>query len=181
VNALGIAITPDGSRAYVANNVSDSVSVIALATDTVIATVAMFQPVGVALTPDSTRAYVTNSSEVFGSVSVIDTATNALTATIDIGPNAQTVAITPDGSRAYAASFGSDSLWVIDTATNAVIATVAVGSGPVGVAVTAGIGPPTAKNQCKHLGWQTFTVPRTFKNQGDCISHVATNSANEPG
>jgi hypothetical protein len=28
----------------------------------------------------------------------------------------------------------------------------------------------TAKNQCKHGGWKTFTSP-TFKNQGQCVSY----------
>jgi YVTN family beta-propeller protein len=172
VNALGIAITPDGSRAYVANNLSGSVSVIDIATNTVVATIGMFQPVAVAVSPDGTRAYVTNSSETFGSVSVIDTASNTVDATIVIGPNAQGVAMAPDGSRAYAVSFGSDSVWVIDTATNSVITSVPVGSAPVGVAVTPGIGPPTAKDQCKRGGWRTFTLPRTFKNQGECVSSV---------
>jgi glucuronoarabinoxylan endo-1,4-beta-xylanase len=35
------------------------------------------------------------------------------------------------------------------------------------------VGPPTNKNQCKDGGWQTFNNP-TFKNQGDCMSYVAT-------
>ena len=35
------------------------------------------------------------------------------------------------------------------------------------------IGPPTSKDQCKGNGWQSFDAPRTFKNQGDCISYVA--------
>ena len=93
-------------------------------------------------------------------------------ATIEIGPNAQNIAITPDGSRAYAASFGSDSVWVIDTATNTVTTSVAVASAPVGVAITPGVGPPTDKNQCKNGGWQIFTLPRPFKNQGACVSFV---------
>jgi hypothetical protein len=37
-----------------------------------------------------------------------------------------------------------------------------------------GIGPPTTKDQCKNNGWQTFNLPRTFKNQGDCIQFVNT-------
>ena len=41
-------------------------------------------------------------------------------ATVDIGPDAQLLAITPDGTHAYAASFGSNSVYVIDTATNTV-------------------------------------------------------------
>jgi hypothetical protein len=35
------------------------------------------------------------------------------------------------------------------------------------------IGPPTSKDQCKNGGWQTFNNP-TFKNQGDCVSSVAS-------
>ncbi|MEY2512138.1 MAG: hypothetical protein QOE26_2901 [Verrucomicrobiota bacterium] len=34
--------------------------------------------------------------------------------------------------------------------------------------------PPSNANQCKNGGWQTFTTPRTFKNQGDCIQYVNT-------
>jgi YVTN family beta-propeller protein len=48
----GVAISPDGSRAYVGNQGSNSVSVIDTASNTVIATVAVgVGPVGVAITP----------------------------------------------------------------------------------------------------------------------------------
>src|SRR5207249_1388432 len=151
----------------VANNSSNSVSVIDTATNTVIATVGMFHPIVVAITPDGIRAYVTNSSASFGSVSVVDTASNIVIATIGIGPNAQSVAITRDGTRAYATSSGANSVFVIDTATNTVTATVAVGSNPVGVAITPGIGAPTNKSQCKKGGWNLFTIPQKFKNQGE--------------
>jgi hypothetical protein len=33
------------------------------------------------------------------------------------------------------------------------------------------VGPPTNKNQCKHGGWKDFNNP-SFKNQGQCVSHV---------
>ncbi len=33
---------------------------------------------------------------------------------------------------------------------------------------------PTNKDQCKGGGWQSFTSPRSFKNQGDCIQFVNT-------
>ena len=36
---------------------------------------------------------------------------------------------------------------------------------------------PTGKDQCKDDGWQTFGV---FKNQGDCVSFVATGGKNSP-
>jgi thrombospondin type 3 repeat protein len=35
-------------------------------------------------------------------------------------------------------------------------------------------GPPKFKDQCKNGGWSRFNVPRTFKNQGDCIQFVNT-------
>ncbi|MGQ0849140.1 MAG: Calx-beta domain-containing protein [Actinomycetota bacterium] len=36
---------------------------------------------------------------------------------------------------------------------------------------------PTTKDQCKKGGWQTFGV---FKNQGDCVSWIATGGKNPP-
>jgi hypothetical protein len=37
--------------------------------------------------------------------------------------------------------------------------------------------PPTSKDQCKKDGWRSFNNP-TFKNQGDCVSYVATGGKN---
>jgi hypothetical protein len=37
---------------------------------------------------------------------------------------------------------------------------------------------PTSKDECKHGGWRSFGV---FKNQGDCVSFVATGGKNPPG
>jgi hypothetical protein len=36
---------------------------------------------------------------------------------------------------------------------------------------------PTSKAQCKNGGWRTY---RVFKNQGDCVSFVATKGGNAP-
>jgi hypothetical protein len=33
---------------------------------------------------------------------------------------------------------------------------------------------PAGADQCKNGGWATFTFPRRFKNQGDCIQYVNT-------
>jgi hypothetical protein len=37
---------------------------------------------------------------------------------------------------------------------------------------------PTSMEQCKNGGWQTYGI---FKNQGDCVSFVATGGKNPPG
>jgi len=143
---LVMLFTPLTARAqtfaYVANSNSNSVSVIDISTNAVVATVPVgIEPVGVAITPDGTRVYVANegpntSPRVGGSVSVIDTSTNAVVATVPVGGTALGVAVTPDGTRAYVTNPTSGSISVIDTSTNAVVATVPLGGAPYGVAIT---------------------------------------------
>src|SRR5438876_11672458 len=71
-----------------------------------------------------------------GTVSVIDTAKNAVTATIPVGAGAWGVAVSPDGARVYVTSIDSNTLSVINAATNVVTATADVGHRPAGVAVS---------------------------------------------
>jgi YVTN family beta-propeller protein len=80
------------------------------------------------------NAYITNSSS--NSVSVIDTATNTVIATIPVGNYPFGVAVIPDGSKVYITNVSSNSVSVIDTASNTVIATIPVGDYPYGVTVT---------------------------------------------
>ena len=75
------------------------------------------------------NAYITNEGD--NTVSVIDTTSNVVTATIPVGSAPYGVAVTPDGSKVYVAdmnSFGMVS--VIDTATNLVSATISLGPFP---------------------------------------------------
>lgn len=67
-----------------------------------------------------------------GNVSVIDTATNAVTATITIADNTQGLAITPSGSTLYIGEWTNTRVWVADTATN---------TAPAGSAITPGSQP----------------------------------------
>ena len=69
-------------------------------------------------------------------MSVIDTATNTVIATIPVGDTPCGVAVSPDGTRAYVTNLVDDTVSVIDTATNTVTATIPVGDGPDGVAVS---------------------------------------------
>jgi YVTN family beta-propeller protein len=150
VFSRGIAITPNGARAYVAVGIGifpgpDSVMVVdtnpASGTfHTVLATITVqSNPWGVAITPDGARVYVVNNGS--NTVSVINTATNTVTATLtDVGGDPQGIAITPNGAKAFVAST-FDTAKVIDTdpasgTFHTVLATVALGSGPAGVAIT---------------------------------------------
>src|ERR1035437_1245398 len=80
-NPDAIAISPDGSKAYVANyDVNGTVSVINTATNTVIATITVgTDPYAVAVSPDGSQVYVSNWSD--GTLSVINAATNTVSAT----------------------------------------------------------------------------------------------------
>jgi YVTN family beta-propeller protein len=157
-----VAITPDGTRVYTTNQISDTVSVIDTATNTLSATVPVGDsPNGVAITPDGTSAYVTNY--VAGTVSVIDTATNSVTATVTVSSYPQAVAITPDGRKAYVAYRNTGTVSVIDTATNSVTATVTlfttslIGSNSTAIAFT----PDGTKAYVTNTGISTVSVIKT--------------------
>ncbi len=96
----GIAIAPDGSRAYVANHGDDSVSVIDLNTKSLVTEIAVSAaPRAVALSPDGSRAFVGHGGTP---IAVIDTATNSLIPPGGTVAEAGTaLAVTPDGSRLY--------------------------------------------------------------------------------
>ncbi len=86
VNGLaeGIAISPDGSRAYVTHGddgAAGQLSVIDTATKTVLNTLAVGNfPVGVTVSPNGQTVYAGSNGD--DTVSVIDTTTFAVTATI---------------------------------------------------------------------------------------------------
>ena len=79
-----------------------------------------------AITPDGKHAYVTNDGD--GTVSVITTATGAVSAPITVGKRPGGVAITPDGKHVYVANRGDGTVSVITTATGAVSAPITVGT-----------------------------------------------------
>ena len=96
-----VAITPDGKHAYVTNQGDDTVSVIDTATGAVSATIPVGPaPSGVAITPDGKHVYVANNGSgllgtgvVDNTVSVIDTATGVVSATITVGNGPVGVAV----------------------------------------------------------------------------------------
>ena len=79
--------------------------------------------------------YVTNF-DTAGTVSVIDTATNTVVATVAVGSLPTGVAVTPDGTHVYVANSNDNTVSVIRTATNTVVKTIPVGTFPDYVAVT---------------------------------------------
>ncbi|MEO7651315.1 MAG: YncE family protein, partial [Bryobacteraceae bacterium] len=94
-----VALNPEGTRAYVANTVSGTVTVIAITRGSanfarVLTNIKVgTEPYGVALTPNGNKLYVTNARS--NSVSVIDTNTYQNYRTIEnAGPEPRGIAIT---------------------------------------------------------------------------------------
>jgi YVTN family beta-propeller protein len=132
-NALGIAVSHDGTRLYAANwgktGDQSTVSVVDLTTGKDIAIIPADQyPLGVAVSPGGAKVYVATGRS--NTVWVIDAATNTVAAKIPVGTFPQGVAISPDG-MVYVANQDDNSVSVINPVSKSVVNTIRVGTNPV--------------------------------------------------
>jgi len=137
----GVAVSPDGTFAYVVNSSGHSVSVVQTSDNTVTQTIELgFEggvghfPLAVAFLPDGSAAYVANSGTA--DVDVIRTSDHTVSATVsipDLGtggdPNPTGLAVTPDGSKVYVREIGEFSARVIQTSDNS-LSQIALGASP---------------------------------------------------
>lgn len=145
--------------AFIPNSDNDSVSVIRVSDNTVIATFNTGdEPRGIDATSDGSHLYITNHGD--DTVSVIRTSDYANVGTINVGKEPYDVSVTPDGSHAYVANRGDDTVSVIRTSDNTVIQTVTVGSEPYGIDVT----PDGAFVYVANSGGATISVISTSGN-----------------
>jgi YVTN family beta-propeller protein len=79
------------------------------------------------------KAYVGNFKD--STVSVVDTGSAAVVATVPVAAGPHGMAVSPDGRFVYVTGDGSSSMSVIETATDRVVETVEVGATPHGVAM----------------------------------------------
>ena len=122
-----------GPKAYVGNFKDNTVSVIDIAENRVLATVPVPPgPHGIAITPDNRWVYV--ASDGASTVSVIDTATDKLVGNIEVGKNPHGVAVTPNGTLILVGVYDTDTVAFIDTQTKKVVGGVPVGK-PHNIAV----------------------------------------------
>ena len=139
-----------GLLVYISNTGSDEVWVVDMDSETVVAVVPVGDdPRGIDIAPDNSRVYVANRFD--NSVSVINTATNSVAQTIDLGASQLVTAIepydvvvSPDGSQLYVAmknggsENGDGTVVVVDLPSGVVVAEAILDgdASPEGIVVT---------------------------------------------
>jgi len=133
-NPRGIAINPITDIAVIANEKSDSVSIVNLNTQAVISTIPVGKaPRGVAIDKGLNLAVIGNSHD--NTISIIDLNIYQVTATIAVGKEPEGIAVNQATHRAYAANHKDDTVSVLDLTTLAVTKIIPVGQEPKDIAI----------------------------------------------
>ena len=100
---------------------------------TIIGEATMFVIGSILLSADATKAYVSTGRgrRVF----IIDTGTNMVEASIEVGERPWGIALSPDGNFLYTANGPSNDVSVVDLSTDREIARVKAGSSPWGLTI----------------------------------------------
>jgi YVTN family beta-propeller protein len=131
-----VAFFPDGSKAYVTRENDGVISLLDAVKHQPIQTIELgtpgeIKPMSVILSADASTAYVSagRGKRVF----VIDTKTNTVTASIEVGDRPWGIALSPDGKTLFTANGPSNDVSVVDLARRTVVKKIKVGNSPWGV------------------------------------------------
>jgi YVTN family beta-propeller protein len=153
---IGMAVSSDGSRLYVAQNLAQALAVADVASKTVLTSIPVGKsPWRVVLNPARDEAYVTNRGD--RTVSIVDTTMNVVRASVPTGSNPNAIGVTPDGTKVFVANANSDDVTVFDTADPASPRTISLlpfsganlGSSPSALTIS-----PDGKNVYVALSWE---------------------------
>jgi YVTN family beta-propeller protein len=157
-----VVVSADGRTAYAADQGSNSVSVIDVASGTVTATVPVGKvPAGLALTPDGGTLWVANYTD--GTVQPIDTGTLKTGTPIPVGDGPENMAITPDGRTLYVADIHDNTVSPVDLSTGRTGTAIPVGPSPFDVVAA----PDGRTVYVSNSGGSTVTPIDTATNEPD--------------
>jgi len=132
----GVAFSPDGNTAYVANQLDNNVSVINVVSGQVVATIhtangeATF---AVQVSLDGSRLFIgTNTTVVY----IVDTSNNQIIGSLSVGDAPNAFVVAPDNRIIYVSSFVGGTVTEIDMFTGTVLRTFSIGGTPQGMAIT---------------------------------------------
>ena len=122
-----------GSRVFIANESSNSVTVVDGDSFQVIATVDSRNHAthDLAVSRDGRWLFATNLAS--GRLSAIDTRALETVASIATGDRAHVVTLTNDNRQAWVANIGDNTISIVDTTSFRILGTIAVGKGPTGL------------------------------------------------
>ncbi len=147
----GVLLNRGQQRLYVANRDDDTLSVIDISNQQVIATLATGDaPYGLALNPANNQLYVINVRS--SDVTVIDTRQLKVIARWPVGEWPYCGIVNQDGSRLYVTNQEDATLSVLDTRTGKTLRTVAISEVPEGIDITAD------QRYIVTVGWESGTI-----------------------
>ena len=168
-----VTASRDGRALYTANIAGNSVSIISLGATgaaTAVTTIPVGKgPEGIDLTPDGKELWAAHSQD--GGVSIIDTASKTVTATIDIKTGrSNRITFTRDGASALVSDINTGEIVVIDVKSRAVTSRVKIGASPEGILMdpdgTRAFIAVTGDNVIAVLDLKTLTVTRRIQPGG---------------
>jgi YVTN family beta-propeller protein len=130
----GFDVSPDGKELWAANSHAGTVSIIDLATRTVIQSITLNMKMENRLkfTPDGRLVLVSDLGT--GELAIIDTQTRKEVKRLKLGTGAAGILISPDGARAFVAVSRDNFIAVVDLKTLAVVGRLETGRGVDGMA-----------------------------------------------
>ena len=167
-NPEGVIYHPDGSKIYVANLSSDTVSVIDTETYSVTQTIPVGDgPVQFGFNSNASRLYVTNYFSA--SVSEIDVETGSVLRTFNVGAGPIDVQVVDQ--YLYVTNHDDNSVSVVDLSSGATVETISGFNGPHSIAASA---PPASA-----LSWHVEYVdcPKVFADMTDRTLALGTGSS----
>lgn len=164
-NLSGTKAVTIGGVAVSSYNVINDTTIIAVTSDGNSGLITAITDYGIATSQNSfeegsvtSYAYISNSGS--NNVSVINTVTNTVVATLSVGSGPHGVCVRQDGKSVYVANSSSNNVSVINTATNTIVATVSVGNTPNQVCIS----PDGESVYVTNLGSNTVSVINTATN-----------------
>ena len=131
---IGIGVNSVTNKLYVANQFSNSISVIDGSTNIIERTIKVDNfPYDLEVNPFNNRIYITNRGS--NTVSVIDGSTNQRLSNINVGDSPVGISINPSLNMVYVTNLDSKSLSIIDSIDNKVTETINLNELVYGVAV----------------------------------------------
>lgn len=133
-----VAFLPNGTRAYVTNENDGGVTLVDAVKHQVLQQIKLgeagkVKPMHVTMSADGSTAYV--SSGRGKKVFAIDTATNSVKGSVEVGARPWGVGLSPDNKTLFAADGPAGEVVVVDVSSMAVVKRIKAGNGPWGVAI----------------------------------------------